>query len=82
MMIYLNIILKSKHGFAGLFSLWLLLWLNYFSLHLQVKRLVALNMHAKTEISLKKFNFECKEELPFTIFWLTVTKDVKQRSTS
>lgn len=57
MMIHLNIILKPKHGFAGLFPLLLFSWLNYFSLHLQVKRLIALNMHAKTEISFLKSQF-------------------------
>lgn len=47
MMIHLSIILKSKHGFAELFSLWLFSFLNDFKLHLQAKRLMALNIHAK-----------------------------------
>lgn len=47
MMIHLSIVLKSKHGFAELFSLWLFSFLNDFKLHLQAKRLMALNIHAK-----------------------------------
>lgn len=56
MMIHLNIGLKSKHGSAELFSLWLFSFLNHFKLHLQAKRLMALNIHARTEIS-KKIRF-------------------------
>lgn len=68
MMIHLKITLKSKHGFAGFFSLWLFSWLNDFSLHLQVKRLMALNMYAKTEISLKKSFLNVNKSCPSWFF--------------
>lgn len=67
MRIHLNwhILLKSKRGCAGFFSFWSL---NNFSLHLQVKRLMALNTQTKTEISLKKIQFSLNKRCPSSLF--------------